>query len=228
MDSKSLQISSEPISDIERRQLVSVYRNEIIKDVFVMFFVFSFLGLGLFSFLGIGKQTLTFGAAFGVGIIGVLAILVSSRSSIIDFIRDVQDEKLELICVRSTFCHAADLNGRHVLAIDCGENTLLMQDRWWDNIRRTDINWSDTAGKKRFPTTQFTLRRLPNSGRIVAVLIGSSIKLSVDRSCQLDIKIAADAPRFDDCFVLDKPLEKYLETASENLEIEKETKGGTG
>ena len=211
-DIPSLQISTDAISDPEHRQLISVYRSELIKDMLVMFLVFSFLGLGLFSLLGIGGHALTFGAAFGAGIIGVLMILIFTRQSILDFIRDIRGKQLEVICVRATFCLAADLNGRHTLALDCGEDTLVMQDRWWDNVRRTDVVWSDETDKKRFPTTRFTLRRLPKSGRIVAVSINSSTKLSVDRSDEADAVIVSDAPRFDDCFVLHKPLSQTQKT----------------
>ena len=63
------------------------------------------------------------------------------------------------------------------MAVDCGESSIVLIGGWWRYDNRSPVKWTG-AGKRGFPSSQFTLKVRPESGRVIGVNVaGRKLKV---------------------------------------------------
>ncbi len=145
------------------------------SDAGIVFLLFGFLG---FSIAGIARTfffsdlSSGYSAVCGFGC-GLIAALVMIFMDLHDLPAVLSEVVAGSIVEASVDCQRAikvrfdgsDIEG---VALDCGEEVLVLRGNWWANENKREI-WDDLSSRQRFPAQKFCIRYLPKSGQVIQV-----------------------------------------------------------
>ena len=180
MSSKStpeISLRSIELKEDVRTSILNSLSRQTMGDSKIIFFAFTFLGFGLAGLarlLWFSNFTTIHSAitAISCGLLGAIGMTLLH-------ILEVHTLRKELktgICIEaSVFCDRAirvriagsSLEG---IAMDCGDEVLVLIGDWWLNKNRSDI-WVVPKSQKKFPAQRFRIQFLPQSGKVLAVLV---------------------------------------------------------
>jgi len=225
---RDFEIKTDDISPAEAMAVWQVYRRQLVADLIGVFLLAAFLMAGgawivLSVFCSLRYNSI---AAVGIGsccgLLGVIYILVKELRHYVCLRSDLKSKRCEQLTVDSDFALAVELtNSASAIALNCGAYTLLLLGNWRTDRRRTDISWSPASAHKSFPSTSFSIRRLPRSGHVVSVDVNGT-KLKVARNETMLPELELDVPGFMDSFYTNAE----LDTLKLNLFQERETPSG--
>jgi hypothetical protein len=175
----------------------------------IAIFGFSYMVLDLF--LRLRHSTLI---ALIIGLtLGLCAVSYGLAGAVSEYRllrRDLTSACCQIVRVSSTYVLYVYLPYKYhtfnALAFDCGDHTLLLVGEWWKPKRgRPDIAWHPASAQKSFPNSNFSIRRLPLSGRVLSVEVDGT-KLKAKREKPVEPVIELDVPNFMDSYYVEKKL----------------------
>lgn len=200
-------VASDRAADIWR-----FYWSDLRNNLVATFLIVAFMMTGMaWIFLAIfGSLEHTSLSAMGIGsCFGLLASLwlLSKEFRYYKLLRkDLRMQKCEVIEAAPKIALAIDLpNDLPALAFDCGLYTLLVIGDWWKPHRRPDISWTNTAARRSFPTSRFSIYRLPRTGRVFSVN-ASGTMLKTHRDQPMEPQLQIDISNFVDCYYVEQEL----------------------
>lgn len=202
----SFENKTDEISPAEARAVWQVYRRHLVADllgvyVLLAFWMFGAAWIVLSIFFSLKYKSLAaLGIGLCLGLLGVIYMLVTEVREYVCLRSDLKSKRCEELTVTCEFALAVELtNSQPAIALNCGTYTLLLVGNWWIDRRRTDISWSPASARKSFPSTSFSIRRLPRSGLVVSVNVNGT-KLKVGRNKIMPPELELDVPAFVDSF----------------------------
>lgn len=161
-------------AELQGSFLESRYR-QLKSDAKITFFVFTFLGFGL---AGIARSfwfshfpsVYSAGFAVAVGILASLGILFLHNLDFSETRKELKSGECLEAMVSCKRAMRVRLSGSSLegVALDCGDDVLVLIGDWWLNDNRSDI-WMVPNSRKRFPAWRFRIQFLPGSGKVLAV-----------------------------------------------------------
>lgn len=147
------------------------------SDGIIIFAVFTFCGLGvarIARLLFFSDISSVHSFAFGLTC-GILAGTGILFLNFVDWPLIRKDLKAGICVDASVVCNRATrirLQGSSLegVALDCGNDVLVLIGDWWVDKTRLDI-WDNPTCRKRFPAKRFRIQFLPRSGQVLFVQV---------------------------------------------------------
>lgn len=154
------------------------------------------------------------GAGLILGFIGAAGLMALEIPYIRKLRSDLAGAQCEIVRACPTAAIAVELsNNQSAVAFDCGSQTLVITTGWWQPRGRKRVTWTKPGTQKRFPSTDFSITRLPLTGRVVAVDVNGS-KLKVvpeDPEVRIESLLQIERENDQECFILNKPLKELVQ-----------------
>ncbi|XZE36946.1 hypothetical protein SH501x_002534 [Pirellulaceae bacterium SH501] len=199
-----------PESDAKR--IFKSYFGEVRGDLLSTGLIVGFLSMGAawFVFRFFTSYQLTSLRSLAVGcLFGLLAafyLIIKEAKHFFALRSDLNNGIYERLSVRPKRGIALDLpNGIPVIALDCGSHTLLLVGDWWKNRQRGEIHWEGSNVRTNFPSTHFSICRLPLSGRVFCVKSDGS-KLPIKREKPMEPELKIDIENYFDSYIVAQQL----------------------
>ena len=210
------------LSDAEVNKIRHQERMSLLHLSFFLTVFFGFSGMGI---IGVGASAI--GIDLPSGSLPVLALVFgaaavfgsyySTRRIRSDLRLDLANQVCEEWHISSDeVVEAVPVGSWPCLVVACGSQTIVLAGGWWEFGQggRSDIEWTG-LGKNRFPTDQFSIRRLPKSGRILAVVVkGKRMQIKYRDSAHTPL-LSVDHPGYVDCRLYNQPIVEMLTPAPE-------------
>ncbi len=188
------------------------------SDGIVIFAVFVVLGFGIGGIvkaLFFTDLSSTFSAWIGLAC-GLLATLVMTFLNFADLRLIRRDLKDGVFIEATVVCERAirvRLEGTSLeaVAINCGNDVLVLMGEWWLNKNRLDI-WDNSRSQKQFPARRFRIQYLPRSGQVLRVQVDGS-RLAVVESDRAEPMIRLNYSRYSEVVHLKQSLQSLLDSS---------------
>jgi len=197
-------------SDLKR--ISQSYVVEVLRDLWLTFLIVGFLstGIALFFFRLLtayqftSLRSLAVGCTFGL--VAVVYLLTKEAKHFFALRADFKNGTYEQLFVKPKLGIAVDLpSGQPAIALDCDAHTLVLINNWWMNLQRKEIHWEGPGARLNFPSTQFSISRLPISGRVFCVTsVGSRLQVKLEKPMEPELQI--DMKNYVDSYVVAQPL----------------------
>ncbi|PHS14346.1 MAG: hypothetical protein COA78_05945 [Blastopirellula sp.] len=185
------------------------------SDCTIIFVIFTFVGLGISGFMRMfvfsdPSPLLSLGIALTCGSFAALCML---GISFLDWplVRKDLDAgvclEAEIIASRSIAVRFPQ-NSLSAIALDCGDDTVVLLGEWWLNETQIDI-WGTQKIRKDFPSTHFSIRYLPISGKVLSVNI-SGKKLRTEESETSEPILDLDFSKYAEIVHVNNPLDAIM------------------
>ena len=175
-------LSGDEVAEIRQNFQEGLRRDGIVTFIFVGIFG-ACLAATVLRF-GIGKEhatvvtVTTLGGVFGCA--GVSMMYWAVRKDISAVWADLRSMQYEEWTVSPDRIVEVVPDGSwDAIAVDCGESSIVLIGGWWRYENRSQVKWTG-AGKRGFPSSRFTLKVLPKSGRVIGVNVAGR-KLKIDK-----------------------------------------------
>lgn len=199
-----LEIKVEKLSETQKKEIRAALIREYFLDFMWIWLIVTFLTLGAGRILSwllsaeVSRITVLC-CAVGLGVFSSLLILLMNRRSFVKVLIDLHRKQREVLSVVPEAGYAVILaNGKDALKLACGDQSVILQNRWWRNKIRTDIKWEGEMDKDQFPSTYFVVTRLPVSGRVIGVK-NYGAHLTISNRSLSDAEMENDIDPASDC-----------------------------
>lgn len=157
---------------------------------------------------------LAFGVTFGT--LGSLWMGAAEMRDLWRLRGELSNGQCEIVRITPKVAYHAHLGDDvPAIAFDGGSQTLVIVGNWWiRTLASGRVNWIKSGTQTRFPSTDFSITRLPLTGRVIAVEVnGSKLKVEPDDPEDPTMRWIETEQSIDqDCFIIDKPLQDVLRT----------------
>jgi len=170
------------------------------SDGLIIFVVFTFLGFGIAGiaeayFFSDLSSALSVVIGLACGLLATLGVTVLHFVDLPLIRRDLKAGTLveaHVVCKRAA---RVRLKGSSLMAValDCGDDVLVLIGEWWLNKNRLDI-WEDPRSRKQFPALRFRIHYLPRSGQVLRVYVDEG-PLRIDESDPVEPMISLDCSK---------------------------------
>lgn len=209
----SIDISKNHASQLLRESTKDIRGNMLFAYLFATFWIFGAAGiLQFFLAIDVTPSVLLLAmiSILMLGIIGplfaVFAFLPEHRALRADLDAGIC-EKITVVPARAIVVLL--MNGAEGIALDCGSHVVVLQHSWWANDAPAGIKWSPKNSKRWFPSSRFSIYRLPRTGRVIAVEVeGEKIDVELADTESPDCALLElEFPKTMDCYFIEMPFE---------------------
>lgn len=216
-------VVSMDLPEDDAKRIFKSYVGELRGDLLSTFLLVGFLSMGaawfvfrfLTSFQYASLRSLAVGCA--IGLCAAFYLITKEVKHFVALRADLKKGRYEKLSVKPRHGIAVDLpGGLPAVALDCDSHTLIFISDWWKNPQRDEIQWEGLDVRKNFPSTQFSISRLPVCGRVFCVKSDGS-KLPIKREKPMEPELQIDIANYFDSYVVAQPLS--------SLDFNRATKG---
>ncbi|MEQ9406876.1 MAG: hypothetical protein RIK87_04085 [Fuerstiella sp.] len=209
----AVEITRTSISDREHKLLKDELKREIRTGVIGVFIFFTLPSLAAVIFFFELPFVQTMGIACLIGAACAGAVAYQHRKWTRSVRADLAVGEYEELHVSAFRAFEVIPNGSwSMIAIDCGPEAIICAGNWWTATQgKRHVKWSG-RGIARFPSTEFTLKRLPKSGRVIGVHVsGERIEIEYFEPGEASAFLTVEHAGYTDCQVHLTNVEEIIE-----------------